>query len=220
MFVVPDLVGPVVPAGRLRDQIQPNLAIDELTLRPWRKADAPGVFRAYQDPAIQRWHVRSMTEHEAEAWVASWSQRWSAETGAGWAVCEGDALLGRVGLRALDLAEGVGEAAYWVLPAARGRGVASRALLNVSAWLFTHIGLHRIELAHFTRNEGSCLVASKAGYALGGDQTAAGIARGRLARHAPCTRAYRATLPTPHPVPAEDPLAAPSGSTLWAARRS
>ncbi|MEP6464607.1 MAG: GNAT family N-acetyltransferase [Frankiaceae bacterium] len=109
-----------------------------------------------------------MTEHEAEAWVASWSQRWSAETGAGWAVCEGDALLGRVGLRALDLAEGVGEAAYWVLPAARGRGVASRALLNVSAWLFTHIGLRRIELAHSTRNEGSCLVASKAGYAMEG----------------------------------------------------
>ena len=100
--------------------------------------------------------------------MACWRQRWVAETGAGWAVCEGDTLLGRVGLRTLDLSEGVGEASYWVLPTARGRGVAPRALRAVTSWMFEHVGLHRIELAHSLRNEPSCRVASKAGYVLEG----------------------------------------------------
>lgn len=165
---MPDLVVPCVPAGRLRDQAQPDLVVDALTLRPWRASDVPGVVAAYRDPAIQRWHVRSMTEPEAHDWVASWPRRWAAETGASWAVAEGDVLLGRVGLSALDLAAGVGEAAYWTVPAARGRGVAPRALRAVTSWLFEQVGLHRVELAHATANEPSCRVALRAGYAAEG----------------------------------------------------
>jgi len=122
---VPDLAGPAVPAGRLRDQTQPTLFVDELTLRPWQAADASAVVRAYQDPDIQRWHVRTMSEREAAEWVASWSRKWAEETGAGWAVCDDEGLLARMGLRALSLAEGVREVAYWVLPEARGRSVAA-----------------------------------------------------------------------------------------------
>jgi RimJ/RimL family protein N-acetyltransferase len=168
MVVMPDLVAPVVPAGRLRDQSQPELFVDELTLRPWRSADAPAVVRAYQDPAIQQWHVRTMSDHEAEQWVATWPERWAAETGAGWAVCDDRRLLARMSLRTLNLAEGLGEVAYWVLPEARGRGVAPRALQAMSTWLFVDVGLHRIELAHSTANTGSCRVATKAGYMLKG----------------------------------------------------
>jgi len=152
----------------VRDQTQPTLFVDELTLRPWQAADASAVVRAYQDPDIQRWHVRTMSEREAAEWVASWPRKWAEETGAGWAVCDDEGLLARMGLRALSLAEGVGEVAYWVLPEARGRSVAPRALRVVSAWLFVHAGLHRIELAHSTLNTGSCRVAIKAGYALEG----------------------------------------------------
>ncbi len=168
MVVVPDLVAPVVPAGRLRDQSQPELFIDELILRPWRSPDAPNVVRAYQDPSIQQWHVRTMSAPEAQLWVASWSERWATETGAGWAVCDDDGLLARMSLRSLDLVEGLGEVAYWVLPEARGRSVAPRALRAMTAWLFVHVGLHRLELAHSTRNAESCRVATKAGYVLEG----------------------------------------------------
>jgi len=49
MVVMPDLVAPVVLAGRLRSRAQPELFIDELTLRPWQPVDAPAVVRAYQD---------------------------------------------------------------------------------------------------------------------------------------------------------------------------
>ncbi|MGA8112851.1 MAG: GNAT family N-acetyltransferase [Actinocatenispora sp.] len=161
---MPALVPPVVPPGRLSGQRQPRLAVDELTLRPWRLSDAPGLVEAYRDPAIQRWHARSMTEDEAREWVASRSDRWTAETGVDWAVVEDDVPFGRVGLRRLDLADGLGEAAYWVVPAARGRQVAARALRAVTRWLFDEIGLHRIELAHSTGNPASCRVATRAGF--------------------------------------------------------
>jgi [ribosomal protein S5]-alanine N-acetyltransferase len=154
----------VVAAGRLRDLEQPRLIVDELVLRPLEPRDAARVAQAYGDPAIQKWHARSMTETEALSWVMSWSGRWRAETGACWAVADRDLLVGRVGLRTLDLAEGAGEAMYWVIPDARGRGVATRALRAVTAWMFTQVGLHRIELLHSTANEASCRVANRSGY--------------------------------------------------------
>jgi ribosomal-protein-alanine N-acetyltransferase len=165
---MPDLSSPAVPAGRLRDQEQPCLKVDELVLRPWQSTDAAGVVEAYSDSAIQKWHVRSMTEDEALGWVRSWSERWAAETGASWAIVENDTLLGRTGFNALDLTAGLGEAAYWVLPAARGREVAPRALRAATDWMFVEVGLHRIELLHSTANEASCRVARKAGYLLEG----------------------------------------------------
>jgi hypothetical protein len=125
---VPDLVGSAVPTGRLREQIQPTFRIGELTLRPFRALDARDLREAYRDPGIQRWHVRSMTENEAHEWIASSAARWSAETGANWAVTDdGGALVGRVGFRRIDLTVGLAEISYWTIPAARGRGVATRA---------------------------------------------------------------------------------------------
>lgn len=163
------------PRGGCAIRFSLSCFIDELTLRPWRSADAPAVVRAYQDLAIQQWHVRTMSSLEAEAWVASWPERWAAETGAGWAVCDDQGLLARMSLRTLELAEGVGEVAYWVLPEARGRGVAPRALRAMSTWLFADVGLHRIELAHSTQNIGSCRVASKAGFVLEGTKRQQGL---------------------------------------------
>lgn len=149
------------------------LTVDELVLRPWRRSDAAAVAEAYRDPQIRRWHVRSMTEPEAQAWVLSWAERWAAETGAGWAVVDGGKVVARIGLRGLDLAEGHGEAAYWVTPAARGRGIAARALTVVTDWMFTEVGLHRIELEHSTANPASCRVALNAGFPAEGTKRAA-----------------------------------------------
>ena len=77
-------------------------------------------------------------------------------------------LLGQISLRRLDLAEGLAEVSYWVTPAARGHRVAPRALCALSAWLFDHLRLHRVELAHSTMNAASCRVAGHAGFPLEG----------------------------------------------------
>lgn len=163
-----------MPAGRMGGRPQPCLSVDELTIRPWTAHDVPVIVAAYADEDIQRWHVRSLGEGEATAWAARWADRWRHETGADWAVAEGGTVLGRVGIRRLELAEGFGEAAYWVLPAARGRAVAPRALTAVTDWMFA-LGLHRMELTHSTRNAASCRVAEKAGYAYEGTMHGRGL---------------------------------------------
>lgn len=164
---MPQLVDSVLAPGSLARLTQPTLDAGDFVLRPWAAADADAVAQAHTDPAIQHWHARSMTRDEADAWVARWPQRWQAETGAGWAIA-GDGLLGQISLRRIDLAEGDGEISYWVLPSARGRRVASRALEAMTRWAFAELGLHRIEVRHSTRNEPSCKVAERAGYAYEG----------------------------------------------------
>jgi [ribosomal protein S5]-alanine N-acetyltransferase len=160
---MPDLAPRAVPAGRLANQPQPTLRADELIVRPWRLSDVEAVVQAYRDPEIQRWHVRTMTSDEARGWLASWPARWQAETGADWAVTERNAVVGRVGLRSIDLAEAIAELAYWTVPAARGRDIAARAVSAVSRWML-QAGVHRLELSHSTRNPASCRIAEKAGF--------------------------------------------------------
>jgi ribosomal-protein-alanine N-acetyltransferase len=169
---VPSLVAPELPAGRLARLPQPTLsapgapgpASTPVTVRPWGEADVPAVVDAYADPAIQQWHARSMTPDEARAWVAHWPGRWAEESGAGWAVEVDGAVVGQVSLRRVWLAEASAEISYWVLPHARGRGIAPVALDAVTRWVLAEVGLLRTSLAHSTRNPASCRVASKAGY--------------------------------------------------------
>lgn len=160
---MPTLVPPALPPGSLHRHRQPTIDADGLHLRPWQPGDRPAVLAGYADPAIQRWHCRTMTTDEAHAWLTSWPQRWQAETGAGWAVTDTGGVLGQISLRRLHLDSGIAEVSYWVLPHARGNHVASRALTALTAWSFD-IGLHRLELNHSTANPASCAVARRAGY--------------------------------------------------------
>ncbi|MPQ99240.1 GNAT family N-acetyltransferase [Modestobacter sp. I12A-02628] len=174
---MPSLVPPVVPPGSLSGRAQPVLTAGRLVLRPWAVTDAPAVTAAYADPAIQHWHARTMTPEEATAWVDAPAARWAAETGAGWAVTEHGTLVGRMDLRTLDLHEGLASVAYWVVPAARGRGVAARALDAMTRWALDELGLNRLELQHSAANPASCAVARACGYDLEGTKR-------REARHA------------------------------------
>ena len=165
---MPSLVPPAVAPGSLAALTQPELRSGDLHLRPWDPADRDAVVAAYADPAIRRWHCRSMTAAEAGAWLAGWPDRWRAESGAGWAVVDRGAVAGQISLRRIVLAEGRAEVSYWVLPAARGRGIAGRALSALTGWAFRTARLHRIELNHSTANPASCRVAGRAGFAAEG----------------------------------------------------
>ena len=82
---MPRLTSSVVAAGSLARLAQPVLDADGFVLRPWEPADAPAVVAAYQDPGIRQWHIRSMNENEALAWIDAWPKRWREESGCGWA---------------------------------------------------------------------------------------------------------------------------------------
>jgi RimJ/RimL family protein N-acetyltransferase len=165
---MPVLVTSTVPAGSLAARPQPTLtAGDGVLLRPWSPDDAEAVMDAYQDQAIQRWHVmRADSLAETREWIAGWRGGWAAETGASWAVVDADSdtLLGRAGLKHFKFSDGTADVAYWTVPAARGRGVAPRAVNAMASWAFA-AGFHRLDLEHALANTASCRVAEKTGFA-------------------------------------------------------
>ncbi|MCC3766689.1 GNAT family N-acetyltransferase [Streptomyces sp. UNOC14_S4] len=162
----------VVPAGRMARDAQPVLDLaDGYELRPWRLADADALVAAGQDAAIRQWNLLPPhTPDEARTRIERMHARWQAETAAIWAVAPQDdgPAVGLVGWGDIDLFGGSAEIVYWLLPAARGRGLAVEATRRVSRWAFDELGLHRLRLCHSVANPASCRVAAKAGYALEG----------------------------------------------------
>jgi RimJ/RimL family protein N-acetyltransferase len=57
-----------------------------------------------------------------------------------------------------------GEIGYIVAPAARGRGIAVRAVRLITEWWLQELGLERVELRIEVENEPSIRVAERAGY--------------------------------------------------------
>ncbi|SOE79232.1 Protein N-acetyltransferase, RimJ/RimL family [Streptomyces sp. OV198] len=165
-----------IPSGFLADSSQPALpATGRLLLRPWEPADAPAFLSAYQDHEIRRWHTRRPAT-EPQVRVRRIPPGLGTRDGGHWAITRDDGqMLGRIALRGLDFDDGIAGAAYWMLPAARGAGAASRALTALTAWALDEIGFHRLQLDHSTRNHASCRVATKSGYLLEGTKRSAAV---------------------------------------------
>jgi RimJ/RimL family protein N-acetyltransferase len=186
---MPSLTTPAVPVGSLAARPQPTLTAGSgVLLRPWSSGDAQAVMDAYQDAAIQCWHVqRADSLAEAREWIAGWQSGWVAETGAHWAVVEAESgiLLGRAGLKHLNFASGTADVAYWTVPAARGKGVCPRAVDAMASWAFEVARFHRLDLEHAMGNTASCRVAEKTGFAVEGVRRSAWLlADGRHDVHA------------------------------------
>ncbi|WP_345567878.1 GNAT family protein [Nonomuraea rosea] len=149
------------------------VAVPNIRLREWREDDAPAVLRAFQAADLRRqapWPV--VTLKDAVGWIASWP-------GAGHAFAvtvvepAGERVVGNVAVARID-AHDTGWVSYWVVPEARGRGIAAAATDRLARWAFRERGLYRLELGHRTNNPASCRVAVKAGF------LPEGIERGRL----------------------------------------
>jgi RimJ/RimL family protein N-acetyltransferase len=141
-----------------------------LRLRAWREEDVMQVFQACQDPDIQRWtRVPSpYTREDAEKFVASCPQQWSAST-PGFAIVEHDdvTVLGSIGLNTPPHEGGV-EFGYWIAPTARGRGVATEATALLCDWAFDVASLARVEWMCLVGNDASLAVAQRCGFHLEG----------------------------------------------------
>lgn len=168
---MPPLIEPVLTSGWLANTEQPTLISGAITLRPWTADDVDSVVAAYQEPEIQRWHVRTMTPLEAEEWIQAVGISWTEGTCASWAVELDGAFAGRTTLK-IQPAFGQAEATYWVCGPWRGNGIAPGALTLATQWAFG-VGVHRVELKHSTANSPSCRVAIKAGFELEGTRRSA-----------------------------------------------
>ncbi len=173
---MPRTVPPMIAAGTMATTPQPTLKIDgALTLRPWVPGDAAVAKQAFETPDIQHFHTRHLVDDaEALAWIEYCANSWLEEKSATWAIVDdtNGEIVGRVTINT-NLEFGIGEVAYWMLPAGRGRGIARRACVAATKWAH-ELGIHRVELEHSVSNEGSRRVAVGAGYIQEGIKRASG----------------------------------------------
>lgn len=148
-----------------------EITAGRLHLRPWRAGDEDAVYRACQDPDIQRWTTvpSPYTRDDAAAFVQELAPgQWHAGTGTPLAVVDATSgeVLAAVGLHLIrgDRCE-VG---YWCAPWARGQDVVSDAVQVLCRWAFAELGLHRVEVVIAQGNWGSRAVAQKCGFAIEG----------------------------------------------------
>lgn len=143
------------------------LELPGLRLRPWTHEDAETLLSAFGDPSIRRYATTVVdTAAAATRFVANRATGWAERTGASWAITdEGTGgVLGHVGVHVVEQWLGYAMIGYWLLPRGRGRGLATQAVRAGTTAAFTHLDLHRIELAHAIENVASCAVAERCGY--------------------------------------------------------
>ncbi|OQD55812.1 GNAT family N-acetyltransferase [Streptomyces phaeoluteigriseus] len=158
-----------------------------ISLRVWDPESAVDVdawLRGHVDPEFLRWNtpLRDITD---TAGARESLRARAAAMAAGTAVtfCVTDAadgtILGQIGLNAVDHVQSSAGVGYWVLPEARGRGVAARSLRLATNWFFTEIGLHRLKLGHAVGHDASCRIAERCGFRYEGTQRGAMWEAGR-----------------------------------------
>ncbi|MFE6865850.1 GNAT family N-acetyltransferase [Kitasatospora sp. NPDC057692] len=176
--------GPAAAAGPAF--VPATLDLGDLVLRPWspglavRGGAVESLTAAAADPEIALWNpLRAADLVQARACLDRWAAGWQngslgyfaildAATGAVDTEAEAAELLGTIALRWTDRADGLAMVGYWLLPAARGRGIATRATRAITRWGFERAGARRIELAHAVDNPASCRVAERCDFPLEG----------------------------------------------------
>ena len=144
-----------------------------IVLREWREADVEPAVIATADPEIPRWTPIPVdnTAENIRAFLDS-----PLDGGARLVIAdpETDALIGSIGIVAVDEQSGYGEIGYWVSAEHRRRGVATRSVRLLAEWALSERGLREVGLQIDPRNANSRGVAEKAGFRF------AGVIDGRL----------------------------------------
>ncbi len=91
----------------------------------------------------------------------------------------GDAFLGSMMLHSFDAKHRRCEVGYWLVPAARGHGLGSRAVSLAVAWAFDALDLLRGEMTTTPDNEAVLALAQRLGFAHEGVLRKRNVERGR-----------------------------------------
>jgi [ribosomal protein S5]-alanine N-acetyltransferase len=144
----------------------PPLSDGVVSLRAWRTTDIATVLEASRDHYIPK--VTSVpapfTKGAGERWLERQDVRSRSGVGVSLAIAQppGDETVGAVVL--MRRAQGVYGLGYWLLAAARGRGLASRAVGLVVGWAFAQPEVAELEALVEPWNEESVRVVERAGF--------------------------------------------------------
>jgi len=139
-----------------------------IRLRTFRATDWPGIIEAASDPYI----VATTTvppncdEPGARDFIERQLRRLPEGTGYSFAIASraDDTLVGQIGVWLEDRDQGRVTLGYWIIPSARGKGIASTALRMATDFAWTLDGLVGLELHIEPDNHASIRTAERCGY--------------------------------------------------------
>jgi RimJ/RimL family protein N-acetyltransferase len=174
---------PAVIVARMEPSVHgPVLSDGVATLRPSEERDIDAIDRGIHDPDVIRWFGRP-TSSAREVFELN-RRRWADMSGPTFAITDRDDVC--VGLAWVNVHDGmlrVGDVGYWLLPIARGQGLATRAVRLIAPWAIADLPLERLRLLAEPDNVPSQRVAERAGFKREGLLTAHGEIDGRTIDH-------------------------------------
>lgn len=144
----------------------------EINLRKWNMEDAEIMVKYANNPKIAE-NLRDAfpypyTLADAHEYIYA-MQNAPEEERYVRAITVGGEVVGSIGVfREQDVYRRSAEVGYWVAEPFWGKGILTEALKQVCAHTFAHTDIVRIFASVFARNEASCRVLEKAGFALEG----------------------------------------------------
>jgi RimJ/RimL family protein N-acetyltransferase len=137
-----------------------------ITLRRFSYEDAPGVVEASSNADIiaHTFMPEHLTIESAVEWIDQVNARWESGHGRVAVADSGnDRLEGQVGIT-IDFDKLSADIYFWLLPHARGRGIAVAAVGALAGWAFDVAGVERLVLISNVDNEDSQSVATLCGF--------------------------------------------------------
>jgi RimJ/RimL family protein N-acetyltransferase len=150
----------------------PPLSDGVVRLRPWGAADVPALVDAWADEEIQKWTAVPPQRDSAAAlrWIASEQLRRDRSLAIDLVVSPADlddaTVLGEVGLVPLAGGPNRAELGWWVAPAHRRHGIATRAVGMFATWARDVVGFTDLFAEVHADNPASLWVAESAGLRL------------------------------------------------------
>jgi ribosomal-protein-alanine N-acetyltransferase len=140
---------------------EPSLADGVVFLRPPDERDLAAIERGINDRDVIRGFGRPTLS--AEQLLELNRRRWDDGSGTTFSICDAsDECVGHVFVNLSEPRRG--SVGYWLLPEARGKGLASRAGRLVSRWALHELGLARLALLTEPSNRASQRVAERSGF--------------------------------------------------------
>jgi RimJ/RimL family protein N-acetyltransferase len=151
-----------------------------VTVRHLATGDAPAFVQAFTDDPTLGAMIGSETDPTVEE-VERQAREVPHGQVAALAIAEAgtDEFLGGIGLYRINERHRRGEVGFWLVPSARGRGVASRAVRLITTWAFDSIGFERVELTTTPENAATRALAAKLGFSEEGTMRRRNLERGR-----------------------------------------
>lgn len=147
--------------GRSLDH-SPVLTDGRVVLRVAEDRDRRAIEAGVRDPDVIRWigpqpaRAEEVLERDRERW---------ANGEPTFVICEPDgSCVGKVWIGFREGDTSIGYVGYWLLPAARGRGLATSAVRLVSAWARDDLGIANLRITTAPDNPRSHRVAERSGF--------------------------------------------------------